>query len=246
MFRSLITRGFAFLLLLGAPAARALDEEPPNDSAANLSTLGREPDWGALEKYQATITHDEFVHLLDQVYGSHGYNPELIKIEARRGADPDEHGNAKLFRSAFRKKRGGPPARPALVDRAERVVRSPRGGAARRIAHRARSRPSRRDLGANGRALVQDRRHAARARGRYDTAGGAPPRATARVVGRESFARAREDGADHALPPIGFRKDCPATPAPHRGGGSTGEFRRPDRSGQGTNDRLATRTALLP
>ena len=82
MFCSLVTRGFAFLLLLGVPAARALDEEPPNDSAANLSALGRKPDWSELEKYQATITHDEFVHLLEQVYGSHGYSPELIKIES--------------------------------------------------------------------------------------------------------------------------------------------------------------------
>ena len=82
MFCSLVTRGFAFLLLLGVPAARALDEEPPNDSAANLSALGRKPDWSELEKYQATITHDEFVHLLEQVYGSHGYRPELIKIES--------------------------------------------------------------------------------------------------------------------------------------------------------------------
>ena len=82
MFCSLVTRGFAFLLLLGAPTARALDEEPPNDSTANLSALGHKPDWSVLEKYQATITHDEFVHLLDQVYGSHGYSPELIKIES--------------------------------------------------------------------------------------------------------------------------------------------------------------------
>ena len=82
MFCSLVTRGFAFLLLLDVPAAQALDEEPPSDSAANLSVLGRKPDWSALEKYQATITHDEFVHLLEQVYGSHGYSPELIKIES--------------------------------------------------------------------------------------------------------------------------------------------------------------------
>jgi hypothetical protein len=82
MFRPLVTRGFAFLLLLGAPAARALDEEPPNESAANLSALGRQPDWSELEKYQATMTRDEFVHLLERVYGSHGYNPELIEIES--------------------------------------------------------------------------------------------------------------------------------------------------------------------
>ncbi|HEY3661693.1 MAG TPA: hypothetical protein VGL24_00905 [Chthoniobacterales bacterium] len=82
MFRSIVTRGLALLLLLpAAPAARAVDEELPNDSSINLSTLGRKPDWSELERYQATITHDEFVNLLDHVYATHGYNPELIKIE---------------------------------------------------------------------------------------------------------------------------------------------------------------------
>ena len=61
MFRSLVTHGLAFFLLLTGPAARAVDEELPNESASNLSTLGRKPDWSELEKYQATITHDEFV-----------------------------------------------------------------------------------------------------------------------------------------------------------------------------------------
>ncbi|MEO5716989.1 MAG: hypothetical protein ABIR29_00270, partial [Chthoniobacterales bacterium] len=81
MFRPLLTRGLALLFLLGLPAAWAVDEELPNESAANLSTLGRKPDWSELERYQATITHNEFVNLLDHVYATRGYNPELIKIE---------------------------------------------------------------------------------------------------------------------------------------------------------------------
>ena len=81
MFRILVTRGLALVFFLGAPAARAVDEELPNESSANLSTLGRKPDWSELERYQATITHNEFVNLLEHVYATHGYNPELIKIE---------------------------------------------------------------------------------------------------------------------------------------------------------------------
>ncbi|MDQ3200243.1 MAG: N-acetylmuramoyl-L-alanine amidase [Verrucomicrobiota bacterium] len=80
MFRSLVTRGLA-LLLLGSAAAGAVDEELPNESAANLSTLGRAPDWSELEKYQGSMTHDEFVSRLENVYGRHGYDPELIKVE---------------------------------------------------------------------------------------------------------------------------------------------------------------------
>ena len=70
----------AGLLLNLASAARAVDEEAPNEVATNLSTLGRTPDWGELEKYQATITHDEFVHLLNNVYCTHGISEELIKV----------------------------------------------------------------------------------------------------------------------------------------------------------------------
>jgi hypothetical protein len=81
MFRSLFLRGLAFLLLAAAPGVRAIDEESTGDSAAHLSALGRAPDWSELEKYQATITHDEFTQLLDHVYATHGYGPELIKVE---------------------------------------------------------------------------------------------------------------------------------------------------------------------
>ena len=73
-------------------------------SAANLSALGRKPDWSELEKYQATITHDEFVHLLEQVYGSHGYNPDLIKVEPEAARILMSDWNEELLRPAFREK----------------------------------------------------------------------------------------------------------------------------------------------
>jgi len=65
-------------LVLLASGARALEEKPPNEFSGNLSTLGRKPDWSELEKFQATITHDEFVHLLNDVYCAPGYNPDLF------------------------------------------------------------------------------------------------------------------------------------------------------------------------
>jgi hypothetical protein len=81
MFPSLVMRGIALLLLLGAPVARAVEEELPNDSATHLSTLGHKPDWRELEAYQATITHDEFVQLFEHVYATRGCPPDLIKVE---------------------------------------------------------------------------------------------------------------------------------------------------------------------
>ncbi|HEY5036565.1 MAG TPA: hypothetical protein VII74_05485 [Chthoniobacterales bacterium] len=80
MFRLFLALLVPFLAFL--PAARATDEGPPNDIAANLSTLGHEPDWSVLEAYQGTITHDEFVQLLNEVYCPHCISPELIQIEA--------------------------------------------------------------------------------------------------------------------------------------------------------------------
>ncbi len=50
-------------------------------SAANISPLAAEPDWTALEKYQETITHDEFVRLLREVYCTRGVSESLIRVE---------------------------------------------------------------------------------------------------------------------------------------------------------------------
>ena len=82
MFRSLFTCGFAIAFLLGISHAYAVEEESPNQFAQNLSALGRKPDWSELQKYQATITRDEFVHLLNDVYCPQGYDPNLFQIEA--------------------------------------------------------------------------------------------------------------------------------------------------------------------
>src|SRR5689334_17216029 len=80
MFRCLVWRGLALFLLIGA-RAEALEEELPKGPSSSLSTLGLAPDWSELEKFQRTITHDEFDKLVDQVYCTRGYNPALIKID---------------------------------------------------------------------------------------------------------------------------------------------------------------------
>ncbi len=106
MFRSVFLRGLALILLAGTPAARAIEEELPNDIAAHLSTLGRAPDWSDLEKFQATITHDEFVHLLDLVYCTRGYNPDLIQIEADLARILTRSGTKDYFVLHFAKSEG--------------------------------------------------------------------------------------------------------------------------------------------
>ena len=61
----------AFLPMLGANA----------NAADNLGVLGSKPKWDVLENYQGTITHDDFAYLINDVYCTHGFAPDLIKID---------------------------------------------------------------------------------------------------------------------------------------------------------------------
>src|SRR5437016_10321454 len=47
--------------------------------AAEISPLADKPRWPALERYQETITRDDFTRLLQNVYATRGYD-ELIQI----------------------------------------------------------------------------------------------------------------------------------------------------------------------
>ncbi len=103
MFAHRLTLALAGLLLSLAPAARAPDEETPNEVATNLSTLGRTPDWNELEKYQGTITHDEFVHLLNEVYCARGISEELIKVTPHEARILEHKGTRDYFVLRFAK-----------------------------------------------------------------------------------------------------------------------------------------------
>ena len=61
-----------FLLLIVLPALHSED---------NVSVLGTKPRWGVLEHYQQTITHDEFAHLINDMYCTHGFASDLIDID---------------------------------------------------------------------------------------------------------------------------------------------------------------------
>lgn len=50
-------------------------------AAENISVLGNKPQWAVLEHYQQTITRDEFAHLINEVFGTHGFAPDLIEIK---------------------------------------------------------------------------------------------------------------------------------------------------------------------
>ena len=72
--RRRVIRASSFLLLIFAPALQAAD---------NLGVLGDHPRWSVLEHYQETITHDEFADLINDVYCTHGFAPDLIEINEK-------------------------------------------------------------------------------------------------------------------------------------------------------------------
>ena len=53
------------------------------NAADKLGILGAHPRWSVLEKYQETITHDELVRLIRDVYCTHGFAPDLIEINEK-------------------------------------------------------------------------------------------------------------------------------------------------------------------
>ena len=69
-----LIRHSSFLLLLFPLALQAAD---------NISILGSKPRWSVLENYQETITHDEFAHLINDVYCTHGFAPDLVEINEK-------------------------------------------------------------------------------------------------------------------------------------------------------------------
>ncbi|MFN2541489.1 MAG: hypothetical protein ABR514_04880 [Chthoniobacterales bacterium] len=62
----------SFLLPLFPIALRAAD---------NLTILAAKPKWSVLENYQETITHDEFARLIQDVYCTHGFTEDVLKID---------------------------------------------------------------------------------------------------------------------------------------------------------------------
>ena len=70
---SLVLRQLSFLLLFFPLTLHA---------GESVSVLGSKPKWSLLEHYQETITHDEFAHLVYNVYCTHGFAPDLIQVNS--------------------------------------------------------------------------------------------------------------------------------------------------------------------
>src|SRR5256885_16872477 len=92
-----------FLLLLGLFEATQL-------LAADISPVGDKPRWPTLERYQETITRDDFTRLLQNVYATRGHD-DLIQIGDDSARIVEDAAAQKIFTLRFAK--GTPPKLPA-------------------------------------------------------------------------------------------------------------------------------------
>src|SRR5438094_1887951 len=72
-----------------------------SDAAGNLGILDAHPRWNVLEKYQGTITHDEFARLIGSVYCTHGFAPDLIAIDEKSARILTNRNAQKFFTLRF-------------------------------------------------------------------------------------------------------------------------------------------------
>jgi hypothetical protein len=90
---TLVIRASSFLLLSILPGLALATE--------NIGILGTKPRWDVLEHYQRTITHDEFTHLLNDVYCTHGIPADLIKIDNESAQIVTNRESGKVFALQF-------------------------------------------------------------------------------------------------------------------------------------------------
>ncbi|PYL72953.1 MAG: hypothetical protein DMF22_02850, partial [Verrucomicrobia bacterium] len=74
---------------------------PASNAADSLGILGAHPSWNVLEKYQETITHDEFARLINNVYCTHGFAPDLIAIDEKSARILTNRNAQKFFTLRF-------------------------------------------------------------------------------------------------------------------------------------------------
>jgi len=90
---SFVIRTSSFLFSAIFPTALQAEE--------NVSVLGSKPKWSVLEKYQETITHDEFNRLIHDVYCTHGFAPDLIEVSAKTAHVLIDRDSQKFFTLRF-------------------------------------------------------------------------------------------------------------------------------------------------
>lgn len=94
-----------FFLSISAATALAAD---------NISVLGTKPRWDVLQKYNNTITRDEFAHLLNDVYCTHGYAEGMFQLAGDEVKILTNESSRKFVRVEFSESGEQPRAVPHL------------------------------------------------------------------------------------------------------------------------------------
>src|SRR5260370_37830333 len=87
---------------------------PGSHAADNVGILGAYHRWNVLERYQETITHDEFARLIDNVYCTHGFAPHLIAINGKDARILTNRDSQKFFTLRFAKDKASAERVPRL------------------------------------------------------------------------------------------------------------------------------------
>ena len=127
-------------------------------AAENISVLGSKPRWDVLEHYQQTITRDEFAHLINDVYATHGFAPDLIEIKDDTARILMNRDAQKFFTLRFAGGTEEAETRAATLATVEIFTTYGTGQAALGFENRTRPRASWRKMGEDGGALVPGRR----------------------------------------------------------------------------------------
>ncbi len=164
---------------------------PPGVSHAadNLGILGAHPKWAVLEKYQETITRDDFARLIQDVYCTHGFAPDLIEINEKTARI--------LMNRAIPRERSFAQSRAATLAECEVFAAYEARKAAIGFANSTRPRTPRREMGEHGGTMVPSREQRAGGRRRSDFARGAAAGAATAKIGRETFLRPEQQRTDY-------------------------------------------------
>jgi hypothetical protein len=93
-----LSRSFGVVVVVAICAVRGICV-----AADNLSPLGKAPDWSTLEKFQETITRDDFTRLVQTVYCTHGLGSDLIAIDQDSARILQNRDAQSFFRLRFAK-----------------------------------------------------------------------------------------------------------------------------------------------
>ncbi len=124
LFTGFVPVVFFVVFVLAGCKRRGVEPEPPPAGMFNLGDLAEAPEWDRLQRFQRSVTRDEFVSLLRDVYAEDelawGSTMRIFEthVDIERSTHADQPGG--VFRLYFANSAEPPPARPPVFWRRAR------------------------------------------------------------------------------------------------------------------------------